>query len=345
MSNKGLIVGLSCLLMQACTTDFQAFVNTDPIPVVYGMINPADSLYSIRLTKTFVGPGSATQYASIPDSLYYENAEVWLETRGQNGELIERAQLYQTQIENRDPGLFATGDNRVYQTDRTQLHLDPDFFTRQGIPYDITLHLFVRIPGVESLLHAYSPLQVPPRITQPRYAFLTKIYLFSEETFFMEWIHDYPNDLYEIEVTFHYRDIYEDFEVDTLTSWILKGIQHNTTTFPGGIRSVNSYYFRPENFYAQIAASIPDNPSVEVRIAGTFDFVVLSSDEHIRLYQEVNRIADDYRGASYSNIENGLGIFSTYTTIGFYGVKMGPQEIDSLANGRYTRHLNFSRWY
>ncbi|MCD6332066.1 MAG: DUF4249 family protein [Bacteroidales bacterium] len=332
------------LLAAACSERFDPYIPSDPIPVVYGMINPADSVFAIRLTKTFVGPGNAESYARIPDSIYYRNAAVWLETKTPGGKLIERADLIPTLIHDRVEGVFATHNNLVYQTDSSHLHLLPSYFLHIGLPYRVDLHLFVKIPGLEDTVHAVSHLQEPPHITQPRYTF-TKIYLFTEKPFFMEWMNTYPGNTYEIEVRLHYLERFEDHETEEVARWILQGIKNNETSFPGGSRFICSYYFRPENFYAQIAAQIKPNPDVVVRIAQTLDFTILSSDNQIRFYREVNRITDDYHGIGYSNIDHGLGIFSTYVTTGINGLIMGPQELDSLAMGRYTRHLGFSRWH
>jgi len=58
-------------------------------------------------------------------------------------------------------------------------------------------------------------------------------------------------------------------------------------------------------------------------------------------YRDVYEISDDYHGTGYSNITNGFGIFTTYSSTGIYGLELGRTEQDSLAAGRYTRHLRF----
>ena len=61
-------------------------------------------------------------------------------------------------------------------------------------------------------------------------------------------------------------------------------------------------------------------------------------------YRSVYAISDDYHGAGYTNIKNGFGLFTTYSSTGVYGLVLGPQELDSLASGKYTRNLKFKNY-
>ena len=330
-------------MLGSCSDQFNPNLPGKSSPVVYGVLNPADSVYRVRLTKTFIGEGNAFEYAKEADSLYYSDARVWMETRTKEGAIIQRADMQRTVIEERKPGIFATQPNVVYELSEDVFTLKPAGIEELGFPYQVYLHLFAEIPGSDEPLHASSKLQLPPTITQPRFTFY-KVYLYSQEPFYMEWINTVMGNMYEISVTLNYREVREDGEHDQTVSWVLSGIQYNEVSVPGGSRYFYSYYFRPENFYAQVAANIKRDNKVSGRVAKTLDFEVLSSDQHMRNYRDVYRITDDYRGQGYTNVENGLGIFTTYTKAGIYGLRLGPQELDSLARGRYTRHLNFLPW-
>lgn len=61
-------------------------------------------------------------------------------------------------------------------------------------------------------------------------------------------------------------------------------------------------------------------------------------------YNRIGEMADDYHGASYSNIENGFGLFTAYNSIGVHDLHFGQRELDSLAFGKYTKHLRFKNW-
>ncbi len=338
-----IVILLTGFAIHSCTDNFQANLETDPTPVVYGIINPDDSIYSIRLSKTFVGPGNALYYSKLTDSIYYRDAHVYLEVQTLDGQLLERIEMTETEIERRDPGIFSREPNYVFQTDSSQVHLKPAWYASQGIPYDLNLKIIAEIPGTEEPVTSVTRLRSKPRITSPRSPFY-KVYFYGENSFFMQWTDDNPQGYFEILVRLHYTDVFAYEEHDMTAEWVLKGIQVNQTSYPGGTLAFYSYYFRPENFYSQVRAAIEDDTTVLARVARNVDFIILSSNQEMEFYRRIYEIADDYHGAGYSNITNGLGLFTTYITNGVYNLTLGEQELDSLSNGRYTGHLRFKKW-
>lgn len=316
---------------------------SEPTPVVYGVINPHDSLYQIRLTKSFIGPGNAYNYAQNTDSIYYDNARVFLESRRFNGKKIDRVELLPKEIEARENGIFASSPNIVYETDFNSIRLRPEILALTGIPFEIDLVVQVEIPSKAEFTESVTRLKSEPKITNPIGSF-QKVYFFGEFPFFMEWIHDDQDAYFEIKVVMRYKEVLEEGEREAEVFWVLKGIQYNEHTFPGGTKTVYAYHFRPENFYSQIRAAIPPDPEVKGRVIRNIDFIILTSDGGVKNYNEIDKIADDYHGASFTNIINGLGLFSSYNAIGVYNQRLGQRELDSLADGIYTKHLNFNKW-
>jgi len=340
---KWLSLLLTCILGVSCSSDFEPHIMAEPTPVVYGIINPYDSLYNIRLTKSFIGPGNAYEYARVADSIYYSDARVFLESKNFSGKTLDRVELFPLEIEPRSPGIFTSSPNIVYQTDYKSIRLRPEMLSEDGIPYNIDLFLEISVPGRPELSTAMTRLKKEPRIINPKGNF-QKVYFYGELPFYMEWTHDETDTYFEIKVVMRYREVLEEGEREAEVYWVLTGIEPNEVNFPGGTRTIYSYYFRPENFYSQIRAAVPKDPEVKGRVIRNLDFIILSSDGTIKEYNEVNQIADDYRGSSYSNILNGLGIFSAFIEKGVYNQRLGQRELDSLAFGIYTKHLNFKNW-
>jgi hypothetical protein len=334
---------LPLFLLCSCEAEFNPNITTQPVPVVYGIISPRAGVYSVHLTKTFIGAGNALGYARIADSIYFPGARVFLETRDLKGNRIERVELEDRVVADRLPGIFATTPNHIFQTDSTRLHLDAAFLASTSGSGGANLYLEAVIPGYPDTVRSASRLRTVPRLTEPRYTFM-KVYFYTEEPFWMQWLDTNEESYFEILVRMHYKDFYYDDEVDRVAEWVLTGISTNMTSFPGGERKVYSYYFRPENFYAQVRKTIPDDPEVEVRVCGKLDFIVLSSNREMEYFRNVFEISDDYHGAGYTNIQNGYGIFTTYSTAGIYGLELGPDEQDSLANGKYTKNLKFRNY-
>lgn len=342
-SSKFFSVSLILVLAISCDVEFNPNIISTPTPVVYGIIHPQDSIYSVRLTKTFIGPGSAYDFARIADSIYYKGARVYLETRTPAGKLVEKVELTETEIGDRLPGIFAQAPNIIFQTDSSKFHIRPEYFASLGQEYNLTLNLIAEIPGLATPVKASTRLRAVPRITEPRFTFF-KVYFYNEEPYWMQWMDTNEESMFEILVRMRYKDVYYDDEQDRVAEWVLTGIDANETSFPGGTRKVYSYYFRPENFYSQVRAAIQEDPEVEVRVVRDIDFEILSTNREMEFYRDIYEISDDYRGTGFSNIENGIGLFTTYSSAGIFSLQLGQTELDSLAGGRYTRHLKFSRW-
>ncbi len=330
-------------MVSSCEVGFNPNITSEPIPLVYAIICPQDSLYQIRLTKTFIGEGNAYDFARIADSIYYKGAQVFLETRNSSGALLERTRLEEVITGDRLPGIFAVSPNRVFQTDASKIHLRPEYFSETGLPYDLNLHLEAIIPGYQDTVRSVTRLRTIPKLTQPRNNFM-KVYFYSEEPFWMQWSDTNTENMFEILVRVHYTDFLYDDKREMVAEWVLTGIEVNMTGFPGGERKVYSYYFRPENFYSQIRNEIKEDPEVEARVCNKLDFVVLSSNRELEYYRNIYEISDDYHGAGYTNISNGYGLFTNYSSIGIYNMGLGQTELDSLAKGRYTKDLKFKNY-
>jgi hypothetical protein len=336
---------LPCILIITCSckVDFDPTITSDPIPVVYGIISPQDSFYYVRLSKSFIGAGNALDYAKVSDSIYYQNARVFLETRDLTGNLVEKVELKETIIEDRLEGIFATSPNRIFMTDASKIHLRPEYYTAAGKSYDLNLHVKALIPGYADTVHAVTRLRTVPKLSQPR-STIWKVYFYNEDPFWMQWSDTNTESMFQILVRMHYTEYLYDDERTKVAEWVLTGIETNSTGLSGSTRKVYSYYFRPESFYSKIRGAIEEDPEVEARICNKLDFIVLSSNKELDYYQNAYEISDDYHEAGYTNIENGYGVFTTYSSTGIYGMSLGQTELDSLANGVYTKDLKFKNY-
>ena len=333
---------LAILVCGSCETEFDSYIESEPVPIVYGVINPNDSLFQIRLTRSFVGEGNALDHAKINDSIYFDEAEVYLEAY-RKGNLFQSVKLEKTQIDDRESGVFSSTPNYVYQTTKDKLFISPELFTAMGVEYNLELNLSVILPDQQDTVKGYARLIPPPRISNPNNNY-QKVYFYGDVPFHMEWVHTFDDNYYEILITLKYKEVYDYHVEDAEVQWILSGIQYNESSIPGGSHYFYAYYFRPESFFSQISAAIKEDYYVKGRVIRNIDFTILSSDPSIREYNRIGELADDYNGASYSNIENGFGLFSTYTDVGVSNLRLGQRELDSLAFGRYTKHLNFKNW-
>lgn len=338
-----LVYALPLLFMLSCSTDFDTYIESQPTPIIYAAINPEDSVYSVRLTKSFVGAGSALDFAQIEDSLYYSEAEVLL-TTWHKGNMFQSVQLERVEANPREPGMFLTSPNYLYQASMNDLAMSQEVFEALGVEYDLELRMQIILPDNPDTISAVSRLLSHPRVINPRFIF-KKVYFYGEQPFQMEWAHPVAGNYYEIGVTMRYRELLASGEERRTSShWVLRGIEYNESSVPGSMNNVYSYFMRPESFYSQLSAAIEDDKEVKARIFTGVDFVILTAEPALKEYIRIFNMDDDYRGASFSNIQNGLGLFYTFIETGVYDLELGQRELDSLAAGRYTKNLRFKNW-
>jgi hypothetical protein len=101
-------------LLSSCSEDIKLNGDFKETAVVYGLLDHADSLHFIKITRAFIGPGNALEIAQIPDSSYFENVE--LTVSEYIGGVFQRTWLLQdTLVANKDvDGVFYAPEQKVY---------------------------------------------------------------------------------------------------------------------------------------------------------------------------------------------------------------------------------------
>jgi len=140
-----------CLLLSvvSCEEDIDAYTKTDPIAVVYGIINPKDSVCYIRLTKTFDCTGNTYDYIQSPTIQYFEQPTVEFELWSNDSKLVHRAVLSSMIVQKKEDGIFSREPNRVYGITKK------DFTLPQGLDLEAS-YLVVKIKTTETSSLIYS---------------------------------------------------------------------------------------------------------------------------------------------------------------------------------------------
>ncbi|MFC2118069.1 hypothetical protein ACFLTI_06010 [Bacteroidota bacterium] len=104
-----------------------------PLPVVYCLFAQQDSIHQVVLTKTINGNENPQKMAKIFDSLYFKEAEVYFEYEWE--EESKRIYLEKKLLYDKEPGFFSNPDHIVFQT-------------AELIPYVRHIGLYVDVPGL-----------------------------------------------------------------------------------------------------------------------------------------------------------------------------------------------------
>jgi hypothetical protein len=114
MKQISIYLSLILLTLSSCSEEINLNGDFKETAVVYGLLDHADSLHFIKITRAFIGPGNALEIAKIPDSSYFDNVE--LTVSEYIGSAFQRTWvLKDTIVENKDiNGAFYAPQQKVY---------------------------------------------------------------------------------------------------------------------------------------------------------------------------------------------------------------------------------------
>lgn len=325
------------ILSQSCKNEIDLFNPIDPIPLVYGLICPDDSILEIRLNRSFGADYNWARDVRVNDSLYYDNAEVCLDFRSDSGYILERVKFQEVFVEDKDAGLFSESPNRIYQAKGFKLRYPfGDYSDSSG---DMTYYLTINIPEYGRAI--FSQVNMPPKkkvacnISKGEMVNFYD-YFVRPKTIQILSDREFATEL-EILVLF-------DELIDN--QWIPNSIQYHSKygVASGPINYADTIHFSPTWFYTLMKNRVLPNPAVKRRRFKTIDIRQSLVSVEIYNYQKSMNYQSDLYSKSFSNIVNGMGIFGCYSQSFVRGIRLNPQSIDSLVSGQYTRELNFISW-
>ena len=323
---------VSLMFWSACSNEFQVTAPWKDIPVVYGLLDVNKDVHYIRVEKAFLDPErNALLDARIADSIYYDNATVQLEK-------VSTGQKFtMTRVDGndasvgfpRDPGIFATAPNWLYRLSNSQINLQAGETIRFLLDRGNNLPLVTAETVIQGPMIKRTPLgtnfDFAPNLP-------TKV----------GWSASPEAKIFDVKLLIHYAE----FPSDNPNAFVEKTLEWEWgqgVTFP-----VFSNEYRLEKdgreFYSFMAASIPDDPNFH-RIFDKIDIEVRSGGAALEKYINVALANSGITGSqelpSYTNLSEGMGVFSTTGLLRVPGLSLSTRSRDSLINGSITKHLNF----
>jgi hypothetical protein len=289
-----LLLAALMLTLPSCETDVD--INTDwkEITIAYGLLNQLDSAHYLRINKAFLG-GDALQIAKIEDSSSYKNnLEVVME--GWNTSGLQHTITFDTvTISNKDSGLWYNPYMVVYKG-------------VGDLNTSLQYRLNIRNVNTGHLVNAQTNLINGFLILKPVAG--GRLTLFKGFSTTFEWRNGKNAKRYEPVIRFHYYEIPQNTS-DTIPrylDWVLSTVTSNNLEGAGE----SSISFSNDGFYDFVNNRLSDNFNGR-RLAGKVDFIISAGGEEYDTYMRVNgpsySLVQDR--PEYTNIENGLGLFSS----------------------------------
>ncbi len=328
-----LILSLLASLFFSCSTEVDINAPWKDITVVYGVLSQHDTIHYIKVNKAFLGDESAYEMAQHSDSLNYHNVNVTLEKVNVNtGNIVQVFDFKDTILE-KEPGIFATDSNIVYYYKGKILG---DNESPSAYRYDLKVYVADRDKNVSASTFLLNDIE----IKTPPYSDFYSVPLPSPTPFKVTWLSEKGIRLYQLKIVFHY---YELTTTDTTEKTIeMSFAQKTSINADGGQELSNSIGL--DDFLNFLVQNIPVDPNVtRVIKKQAMDFYVYTGSEDMYKYMQVstptNSLVQDR--PFFTNINNGVGLFTSRSYTLRAGKKMDRKFIDEIANNSKTRNLNF----
>ncbi|MCK5821990.1 MAG: hypothetical protein KAH17_08885, partial [Bacteroidales bacterium] len=156
---KQLFVLLVILLSSSCDNEIDVIDKVDSKPVIYSLLNINDTVYSVSLTKTFVGDTNVYALACNPDNVFYSSANIWLD--GLVGDsIIWSTQFYLSDLV-KDNGIFPQVPGYLYLSDAVITKIDENGYFLDCYREIERFRLSIDIEGSMSIISAIVPVYHP----------------------------------------------------------------------------------------------------------------------------------------------------------------------------------------
>ncbi len=314
-----------CLLFASCDNELVVTDEWKDIPVVWGLLNKSDTAHYIRVEKAFLDPTtSALDIARIPDSLYYDNAVITLKR-------VNTGTVYTLQRVNgdtegypREGGIFAETPNYLYKIKANVINLVV------GEPYQFILDRGDGTPPVT----AQTIILPKPVLRNPNVGSLLS---FKRNALFTFMWNEIPDaGIFDLKLRFHYREKSPASGNEFVAKFIEWNIANNLIDREFKLEGVE--------FYNALKANLEEDFQTS-RLFDSVDIIVWAGGkelaEFIKITQANTGITSTQDIPKYTNLSEGIGIFSSRNVSYNTGFGLTNQTLDSLKNSIITDPLNF----
>jgi len=320
------LLALICLLtsgvFQSCEQDVDLFAPPKFTPVVYCLLNPQDSIQTVRVSRVFQNGDDLLFWEKTFDNYLKDSTKrIYMESIDEQSLRTIIDFSYSEGFRSSDDSLFACTD--LYTCRLTPSHLRK-------------YSLYVYFPETRTMASGKIKPIAPVQLIDPSIVPGRKMVIDPTQAYVIRWFGS-PGTAY-------YQGI---FHINYLEK-ISGEIRSKTLSMP--LNAVLKY--PDEAVFSQniggtlllrtLKEGIPELDSVSRKFVN-FDFTFIYGGIELALFSNsgINPLGISDRVSDYSNLDNARGVFSSISRIHVYGIPVEDQSIDTISMNKITRNLNF----
>jgi len=313
-----LILGL-----QACENEIPVNGRGQAVPVVYCLLNPQSNIQYVRISRSYTGDSATWSRPPVHDSMMWDvPCSIYIEEMvgNQAGPFVW---FYPDTVPEKDSGFFPVTAHAVYRAE-----FRPKVNTRY--------QLYVYFPDLDRMVSGRTWVHQPPEIIDPASIQGRTISFDTIQPYKTRWLPGNYSGLYQVLFRLHYSDStarnYRFLTAD-FSSDLIFDTRYGVTL---------EHAMNGSRFYEAIARQVPEK-SGTIREVISLEFILFAGGTDLALlYNTSTRAGTSFYGLNdFSNLTNGVGIFSSLTRSSVTNLQLSNLTLDRLAHGSMTGHLGF----
>jgi len=328
-----LILALAFLFLASCKKSLIVNADWKDVTVVYGLLDQTEPIHYVKVTKAFLGPGNALQFAQISDSSNYDTLKVYMEEYN-SSILLRTIALHDTLITNKDSGVFYFPVQKVY-------------YTTAKLNTGLTYHLVINVikKGVtQKVVEGYATLIGDLDVSIPMS--VSKASFQSGKNTEVKWTSATGGIRYQVDIRIRYAET----KIGVPNSTVIKSLDWLALT---DIKSLSDkggqtmdYYLSGDAFFVFIGSQLKSdsvNGQPVTRALRNCDFIFTVGSNDLSTYMDVTApsMTIIQERPAFTDIINGIGLFSARTVVGIDSLQFSPYTLDEIKTNPYTRNLGF----
>ena len=328
-----LILASALLSMASCKKTLNVNAAWKDVTVVYGLLDQTEPIHYVKISKAFLGPGDALQFAQISDSSNYDTLNVYLEEYNSTI-LLRTIALRDTMIMNKDSGIFYFPVQKVY-------------YSNARLNTGLTYHLVIKVikNGVaRKEVEGYATLIGDVDVSIPMS--VAKASFLSGKTTEVKWTSATGGIRNQVNIRIRYAETI----IGAPNSTVIKSLDWLALT---DIKSLNDkggqtmdYFINGDGFFIFMGAQLKSdtvNGQPVTRALRNCDFIITVGSEDLSTYMDVTApsMTIIQERPAFTDIINGIGLFSARTVKSVDSLQFSLYTLDEIKTNQYTRNLGF----
>jgi len=317
-----LILSVFAIVFSACETDFDVNADWEETTVVFGLLDAAKDIQFIKIKKAFLGEVDAELMASFSDSVNYipEDLEVVLYKINFN-DTIDFRLLKDTLIIKDsldvigDQGIFSIENNIIYYFDSPE----NDNFLSSNRTYSLVIQNIKTgniVSSTTEIIKGFNFSAGIPSSSSNRLTFYVDGLGYRFPRFEWSSVNSPNAEIFQFNLRFHYKEN----EVEKELLWTQTSLGSDDP--PLVILSGENFFHQ---FLANNLAALADD---EEREFMNIDIEMTLGTQDLKTYIAVNEPITGIvqERPQFTNINNGIGLFSSRYTKVYYGLSLNPDS-------------------